>query len=98
MSLAGSHLEVAWRKDGRSKEYFDRARDVSRQVADQLGGEFLDTPIWHLNRVITVHPLGGCGMGRADTDGVVDAVFVEDAPGVNASGAPAILMALEAMK
>lgn len=29
-------------------------------------------------------------------DGVVDAVFVEDAPGVSASGAPAILMALEA--
>lgn len=29
-------------------------------------------------------------------DGVADAVFVEDAPGVNASGAPAILMALEA--
>jgi peroxiredoxin len=29
-------------------------------------------------------------------NGVVDAVFVEDAPGVNASGAPAILMALEA--
>ena len=29
-------------------------------------------------------------------NGVIDAVFVEDAPGVNASGAPAILMALEA--
>ncbi len=29
-------------------------------------------------------------------DGVVEAIFVEDAPGVNASGAPAILMALEA--
>ena len=29
-------------------------------------------------------------------DGVVDAVFVEDAPGVNATGAPAILMALQA--
>jgi peroxiredoxin len=28
-------------------------------------------------------------------NGVVDAVFVEDAPGVSASGAPAILMALE---
>jgi glutaredoxin/glutathione-dependent peroxiredoxin len=43
------------------------------------------------------------GMGRRFArsallirDGVVDAVFVEDAPGVNASGAPAILMALEA--
>lgn len=29
-------------------------------------------------------------------DGVVDSVFVEDAPGVSGSGAPAILMALEA--
>ncbi len=29
-------------------------------------------------------------------NGMVEAVFVEDAPGVNASGAPAILMALEA--
>lgn len=29
-------------------------------------------------------------------NGIVDAVFVEDAPGVNASGAPAILVALEA--
>ena len=31
-------------------------------------------------------------------DGIADAVFVEDAPGVNASGAPAILMALEAAR
>lgn len=29
-------------------------------------------------------------------NGVVDAVFIEDAPGVTATGAPAILMALEA--
>ena len=29
-------------------------------------------------------------------DGVVEAVFVEDAPGVTATGAPAILMALQA--
>ena len=29
-------------------------------------------------------------------NGVADAVFVEDVPGVTASGAPAILMALEA--
>jgi peroxiredoxin len=29
-------------------------------------------------------------------DGKVSDIFVEDAPGVNASGAPAVLMALEA--
>jgi len=47
----------------------------------------------------------GAGMGTRFTrsamlitDGVVDAVFVEDAPGVTATGAPAILMALEAHK
>lgn len=47
--------------------------------------------------------LGQFGMGtryaRAAMiirDGVVEAVFVEDAPGVTATGAPAILMALEA--
>ena len=45
----------------------------------------------------------GAGMGKRFArsamlirNGVVEAVFVEDAPGVNASGAPAILMALEA--
>ena len=31
-------------------------------------------------------------------NGVVEAVFVEDKPGVTATGAPAILMALEALK
>ncbi|MHA6298397.1 redoxin family protein [Devosia sp. CAU 1758] len=48
--------------------------------------------------------MSGAGMGtrfaRAAMiirNGVVDAVFVEDAPGVTASGAPAILMALEAV-
>lgn len=44
----------------------------------------------------------GAGMGKRFArsamiirNGTADAVFVEDAPGVNASGAPAILMALE---
>lgn len=31
-------------------------------------------------------------------NGIAEAVFVEDAPGVNASGAPAILLALEASR
>ena len=49
--------------------------------------------------------MSGSGMGKRFTrsamlirNGIVDAVFVEDAPGVNASGAPAILMALEAAR
>ena len=34
-----------------------------RDVAEELGGRFSD-PLEHLNRVVTVHPLGGCPMGR----------------------------------
>jgi cholesterol oxidase len=72
MSLADDRLEVDWRKDAGSREYFDRARGVAHQIADELGGDFLDNPIWLLNRVVTVHALGGCRMGRSDAEGVVD--------------------------
>ncbi|MBW3652300.1 MAG: GMC family oxidoreductase [Actinobacteria bacterium] len=72
MSLRDGGLAVDWKKNGSSKEYFERVRDVSRAVADELGGRFLDNPIWLLSRVVTVHALGGCPMGRDDREGVVD--------------------------
>ncbi|MEA2214233.1 MAG: cholesterol oxidase [Solirubrobacteraceae bacterium] len=72
MSLKDGRLEVAWSKDGPSKPYFDRVRELSRQVAGQLGADFLDNPIWHQHRVITVHALGGSRMGRSAQEGVVD--------------------------
>jgi cholesterol oxidase len=72
MSIAGDRLEVDWRKDGASKDYFDRARQTARGLADELGGSFMDNPMWLLSRVITVHPLGGARMGGTDEEGVVD--------------------------
>ncbi|MDP8967554.1 MAG: GMC family oxidoreductase [Actinomycetota bacterium] len=72
MSLRDGGLAVDWKKNGSSKEYFERVRDVSKAVADELGGRFLDNPIWLLSRVVTVHALGGCPMGRDDREGVVD--------------------------
>jgi cholesterol oxidase len=68
----GNNLQVDWRKHGRSAEYFDRVRHVSEQIADQLGASFMDNVLWYLNRVITVHALGGCPMGRNAEEGVVD--------------------------
>ena len=44
-----------------------RAASPTRSAAS-----FADNPIWFLRRVITVHPLGGCPMGRDATEGVVD--------------------------
>ena len=72
MALQGPRLEVDWSKRGASAVYYDRVREVSRKMTAELGGEFLDDPIWHENRVITVHSLGGCRMGRSEREGVVD--------------------------
>jgi cholesterol oxidase len=73
MSLHDGGLAIDWRKNGGSKAYFDRVRKVSEDVAHELGGTFLDNPIWLLSRVVTVHALGGCPMGRDEREGVVDA-------------------------
>jgi cholesterol oxidase len=83
MYLRHNHLRVDWRKGrsgrparpgrGRSAPYFDRVRALSRDFSDSLGARFRDDPIWFLSRVITVHPLGGCPMGRDRDEGVVDA-------------------------
>ena len=72
MRLQEGLLQVDWSKHGRSATYFDRVHKLSQEVSGRLGGSFMDNPIWHLNRVITVHPLGGCPMGRDETEGVVD--------------------------
>jgi cholesterol oxidase len=72
MSLRDAGLAVDWKKNASSKDFFEHVRDVSRDIAEELGGTFLDNPIWLLSRVITVHALGGCPMGRDDREGVVD--------------------------
>jgi cholesterol oxidase len=71
MYLRNGKLDVDWRR-AKSDAYFDRLRTTSRGFAHALGGRFADNPIWFLKRVITVHPLGGCPMGRVPGEGVVD--------------------------
>jgi cholesterol oxidase len=72
MRLDGDLLEVDWSKDGASGPYFDRLRDRMRDISNELGGQFQDNPLWWLSKVITVHALGGCPMGRDANEGVVD--------------------------
>jgi cholesterol oxidase len=60
-----------WRMKG-SEAYFDRLRGVMKAVSKHWTARFFDNPIWWLGkRVITVHPLGGCPMGRHAGEGVV---------------------------
>jgi len=65
-------LEVDFDKDGASRAYFKRVSDLSREIAHELGGDFVENPMWYEDRVITVHALGGCRMGTSRQTGVVD--------------------------
>jgi cholesterol oxidase len=69
-------LDVDWNM-AESASYFDRVRKVMRDIAAAVGGRFEDDPVWYLSRSITIHPLGGCPMGRSKDEGVVDAVSGE---------------------
>ncbi|HVL26152.1 MAG TPA: GMC family oxidoreductase [Thermomicrobiales bacterium] len=71
MVLTDGQLDIDWRRAG-SETYFNRVRDTMRRVAEVLGADFIDNPLWHAGRVITVHPLGGCSMGTTIEQGVVN--------------------------
>jgi cholesterol oxidase len=64
-------LDIDWRMQG-SASYFRRVRETMKEIADALGGRMMNNPLSALSRVITVHPLGGCPMGRTASEGVVD--------------------------
>jgi peroxiredoxin len=81
------HVVKAWAEATNALGAVDFIADGNGDLAEALG---------------LARDFSGSGMGKRLArsallirDGVVDAVFIEDAPGVNASGAPAILMALE---
>jgi cholesterol oxidase len=69
---ADGRLEARWHKQ-KSGPYFERVRQTMKSISGALGAKFVETPLQHLSRVITVHPLGGCAMGRHPGEGVVDA-------------------------
>jgi cholesterol oxidase len=53
-------------------DFFNGVRSTMRKIADHLGAEYRDNPMWLTHRVITVHPLGGAVMGRNPLEGVCD--------------------------
>jgi cholesterol oxidase len=69
---ADQRLELEW-KNRRSEAFFGRIEATMRTLATALGGHYRPSPMFSLRgRLITVHPLGGCAMGRHPGEGVVD--------------------------
>ena len=71
MRLKRGQLDIDW-TIATSRPFFDRLRGTMKDLAGELGGDLKDNPLWWMKRVITVHPLGGCPMGRTIEEGVVD--------------------------
>jgi cholesterol oxidase len=64
-------LTCDWAIDA-SRPFFENLLGAARAIAHELGGELRDTALGELERIVTVHPLGGCRMGADATLGVVD--------------------------
>jgi cholesterol oxidase len=64
-------LDAVW-STKTSAAYFERLRKTMQRIADVLGAEYADNPIWFRKRIITVHPMGGAPMGRHRGEGVCD--------------------------
>lgn len=70
--LRGERLDVDWNKI-RSSPFFDRLMATSQLLAEAMDAKFKVNPTYWMDRLLTVHPLGGCPMGRNEQEGVVDA-------------------------
>ncbi len=61
---------IKWSLDDSSLHY-DRVRREMKQLAEAMGGKFLENPLTLLDKIVAVHPLGGCVMADAPEKGVV---------------------------
>jgi cholesterol oxidase len=69
-----------WKKDlhldwdlGASRGVIEALIDVHRRLSEVEGGRYRLPVWWRLKKaLVTVHPLGGCAMGRSAEDAVVD--------------------------
>jgi cholesterol oxidase len=69
--LENGYLQNSWTMKT-SQRYYDSVKASMRAIADETGAKFVDEPLWYFKRVITVHAVGGCPMGRSPQEGVVD--------------------------
>lgn len=69
--LNGKWLNLNCRIDA-SQAYFDRVKKTMATIARELQADFTVNPLWYMRKLVTVHGLGGCPMGRGHGEGVVD--------------------------
>lgn len=72
--LEEDRVRISWPDVGR-QEVFERIDHALLRATAGIGGTYVKNPIWAErmgNSLVTVHPLGGCGMAETAELGVVD--------------------------
>jgi cholesterol oxidase len=72
LSIAGGYLRNDW-STKTSETYYAAVRASMKRLAARLDAHYRDEPLWYFRRNVTVHPVGGCPMGRTPEEGVTDA-------------------------
>lgn len=71
MYLQGDRLQSSW-SYFRTRAFYRAVDTEMAAVVKKMGADYERNPLSYLRRVITVHPLGGCPMGRNPEEGVLD--------------------------
>ncbi|MBM2821901.1 MAG: FAD-dependent oxidoreductase [Thermoleophilia bacterium] len=71
LSLSGDYLQCDWTIKT-SRRYYESVKRSMEDLAGALDAKFSSQPLWYFRRVATVHPVGGCPLGRNADEGVVD--------------------------
>lgn len=74
LALEDDRITINWSHAGEQKT-FRRDDDKMREAAEAIQAQYFSDPLWSEQlgkKLITVHPIGGCGMGDDASRGVVD--------------------------
>ncbi|MCK0128655.1 GMC family oxidoreductase N-terminal domain-containing protein [Erythrobacter sp. F6033] len=74
LSLEDDRITIQWANAGEQRTY-RRDDDKMREAAEAIEAQYFSDPLWSEpmgQKLITVHPIGGCGMGDDAASGVVD--------------------------
>ncbi|WP_298303581.1 GMC oxidoreductase [uncultured Erythrobacter sp.] len=74
LKLEDDRLTIEWKHAGEQRT-FRRDDDKMREAAEAIQAQYFSDPLWSEpmgQKLITVHPIGGCAMGDDAKTGVVD--------------------------
>lgn len=65
-------LDIEW-AHARTRPLLERMETELKRISAELGGQYVSNPLWSvLGKLITVHPLGGCGIADSPEEGVLN--------------------------